>query len=201
MSVFTSSQLLGNMSSIISCDGDWVVEVQPFQLDDSRYETLCLGCTSYTYLYDTLLLKLGAWLPFTDFQCLVLRTLNVAPTQLHPNSWAFVWDFEILCEGLGKPPPLIVSLPPLRLLNLKPSIRKKSQMASPAPKTLDLVVVGQEVLDIPFGKPIHKRYWKGSDISSHPFEPATLNFDTDLRPVLLATSFDIKLESKVSLGQ
>ncbi|RDX72774.1 hypothetical protein CR513_47691, partial [Mucuna pruriens] len=59
--------------------------------------TSCSGATSYTYLYYTLLLELGARLPFSNIKCLVLRTLNAAPTQLHLNT------FEILYEGLRKP--------------------------------------------------------------------------------------------------
>jgi hypothetical protein len=42
-------------------------------------------------------------MPFTDFQCEILRTLNVAPTQLHPNCWGFIRAFEILCGSLGLP--------------------------------------------------------------------------------------------------
>ncbi|RDX70749.1 hypothetical protein CR513_49988, partial [Mucuna pruriens] len=63
-----------------------------------------LSCASYKYLYDTLPMKLGVQLPFIDFQYSILWILNVAPTQLHPNSWVFVQAFEILCEGLGKLP-------------------------------------------------------------------------------------------------
>ncbi|RDX90658.1 hypothetical protein CR513_27456, partial [Mucuna pruriens] len=60
----------------------------------------------FFYLYDTLHSKLGIKLPFTHFERSVLRALNVAPTQLHPNSWAFVRAFELLCEDLGKAPTL-----------------------------------------------------------------------------------------------
>lgn len=42
--------------------------------------------------------ELGLTLPFLYFQCFVLSTLNVAPTQLHPNSWAFIRAFEVLCN-------------------------------------------------------------------------------------------------------
>ncbi|RDY13164.1 hypothetical protein CR513_01955, partial [Mucuna pruriens] len=56
----------------------------------------------FFYLYDTLHSKLGIKLPFTHFERSVLWALNVAPTQLHPNSWAFVKAFELLCEDLGK---------------------------------------------------------------------------------------------------
>jgi hypothetical protein len=40
-------------------------------------------------------------MPFTNFQCEILCTLNVAPTQLHPNNWGLITSFEILCGGLG----------------------------------------------------------------------------------------------------
>ncbi|RDY08987.1 hypothetical protein CR513_06723, partial [Mucuna pruriens] len=50
--------------------------------------------------------KLGLKLPFTSFKQTILRALNVVPTQLHPNSWAFVRAFELLCEDLGRAPSL-----------------------------------------------------------------------------------------------
>jgi hypothetical protein len=65
----------------------------------SDTNTLC-----YTYVYDCIFKKLGVRLPFTDFQCEILRILNVAPSQLHPNSWAFIRSFEILCGALGYSP-------------------------------------------------------------------------------------------------
>lgn len=34
------------------------------------------------------------------FDCDVLWLLNVAPTQLHPNSWGFIIGFKILCRAL-----------------------------------------------------------------------------------------------------
>ena len=43
--------------------------------------------------------------PFSEFERRVLIEVNVAPTQLHPNSWAFVWSSEIL-EFLGMEPSL-----------------------------------------------------------------------------------------------
>ncbi|RDX78900.1 hypothetical protein CR513_40750, partial [Mucuna pruriens] len=58
------------------------------------------------YPYDTLPLKLGVKLPFTHFERSVLRVLNVALTQLHPNSWTFVRSFKLLCEDVGRAPSL-----------------------------------------------------------------------------------------------
>lgn len=38
--------------------------------------------------------------PFTLFENLIQRALNVTPTQLHQNRWGFVRAFEILCRSL-----------------------------------------------------------------------------------------------------
>ncbi|RDY13061.1 hypothetical protein CR513_02070, partial [Mucuna pruriens] len=45
-------------------------------------------------------------LPFMHFEWSVLHVLNVAPTQLHPNGWAFIRAFELLCEDIGRAPSL-----------------------------------------------------------------------------------------------
>lgn len=37
-------------------------------------------------------------IPFINFAPYLLKTLNVAPSQLCPNSWGFVKDFEMVCE-------------------------------------------------------------------------------------------------------
>ncbi|RDX90185.1 hypothetical protein CR513_27977, partial [Mucuna pruriens] len=52
--------------------------------------------------------KLGVKLPFTPFKRSTLRVLNVAPTQLHLNNWAFVRAFELLCEDIGRVPSLSI---------------------------------------------------------------------------------------------
>jgi len=45
-------------------------------------------------------------LPLTMFEKGVLRKLNIAPAQLHPNSWVFVKSFKITCKALGIVPTL-----------------------------------------------------------------------------------------------
>jgi len=42
-------------------------------------------------------------LPLTGFERALLTKINVAPAQLHPNSWAFVRAFSILCNNFGHP--------------------------------------------------------------------------------------------------
>ncbi|KAL2331747.1 hypothetical protein Fmac_019328 [Flemingia macrophylla] len=56
------------------------------------------------YVYDCWFRDLQVKLPFDDFILSVLRTLNVDPTQLHPNSWAAMQAFKVLCLGLGVTP-------------------------------------------------------------------------------------------------
>jgi len=60
-----------------------------------------LPLQTFTFVYVTLFERLGFRLPFNDFEKGLLTALNVVPAQLHPNSWAFVRAFHILCSGLG----------------------------------------------------------------------------------------------------
>ncbi|KOM24678.1 hypothetical protein LR48_Vigan2420s000100 [Vigna angularis] len=68
-------------------------------------ERVCYGrenaSDEFFYCYAALFYDLYVRLPFTTFQMDVLRTLNVAPSQLHPNSWGYVQAFGVLCGALG----------------------------------------------------------------------------------------------------
>ncbi|KOM47816.1 hypothetical protein LR48_Vigan07g152000 [Vigna angularis] len=70
-----------------------------------RTERVCHGRgnypTDFFYVYATMVKDLKVLLPFSDFQMSVLRTLNLAPTQLHPNGWAFMQAFSAICSGLA----------------------------------------------------------------------------------------------------
>ncbi|PNX65922.1 hypothetical protein L195_g054788 [Trifolium pratense] len=48
-------------------------------------------------MYEFVFKELGFRLPFNPLVIGVLQTLRVAPSQLHPNSWAFILAFEHLC--------------------------------------------------------------------------------------------------------
>ncbi|AES70118.2 hypothetical protein MTR_3g048220 [Medicago truncatula] len=62
------------------------------------------GVKEIFHMYGAVLEEFGVRIPFTLFEMDVLRMLNVAPTQIHPNSWAFIRDFEILCDALDMVP-------------------------------------------------------------------------------------------------
>jgi len=54
----------------------------------------------FFYMYMCQFLQLHVRLPFDDFSMRVLRLLNVAPTQLHPNTWGYLQAFRLLCLSL-----------------------------------------------------------------------------------------------------
>ena len=65
-------------------------------------DSVCHGREGHShdffYMYSTLISDWHVCLPFDDFTMGVLRVLNVAPSQLHPNSWASLQAFRLICE-------------------------------------------------------------------------------------------------------
>jgi len=57
----------------------------------------------FCFVYATLFTKVKLRFPFTRFERELLTELDLAPAQLHPNSWAFVRAFQIVCDHLGLP--------------------------------------------------------------------------------------------------
>ncbi len=49
-------------------------------------------------MYLGVLEEFSVKIPFTPFQMDVLKFINVAPSQIPPNSWAFIRGYEILCK-------------------------------------------------------------------------------------------------------
>ncbi|CAJ2673725.1 unnamed protein product [Trifolium pratense] len=49
-------------------------------------------------MYEFVFKEMGLRLPFSPFAASVLKALQVAPSQLHPNSWSFIMGFEHLCS-------------------------------------------------------------------------------------------------------
>ncbi|MED6202827.1 hypothetical protein PIB30_109500 [Stylosanthes scabra] len=55
----------------------------------------------WLWVYDYLFTRVRIRIPLTLFQQEVLRRGAVASSQLHPNSWAFIRSFELVCQALG----------------------------------------------------------------------------------------------------
>lgn len=55
----------------------------------------------FFFVYATFFEQLHIRVPFTKFQMGVLRPLNVAPLQLHPNSWAAIQAFVVMRLAAG----------------------------------------------------------------------------------------------------
>ena len=55
----------------------------------------------FCFVYTTLFKKVKLKFPFTRFERELLTELNIAAAQLHPNSWAFVRAFQVMCDHLG----------------------------------------------------------------------------------------------------
>ena len=62
------------------------------------------------FFYQTVFKRIGLRLPFFGLERELLTEINVTPAQLHPNSWAFVRAFGILCGYFGQPPSVDIFL-------------------------------------------------------------------------------------------
>ena len=74
----------------------------------SVVERACHGqeeaADKFFYMYMCHFSQLHIRLPFDDFTMRVLFLLNVAPTQLHLNSWVYLQAFHVLCRSLYMQP-------------------------------------------------------------------------------------------------
>jgi len=64
----------------------------------------------FCFIYSTVFERLTLHLPYTDFERALLTEVNVVAAQLHPNNWAFVRAFSILCDHFGRTPSMDVFL-------------------------------------------------------------------------------------------
>lgn len=55
-------------------------------------------------MYMAVLEVFGVKIPFTHFEMDVPKFINVAPSQIRPNSWAFIRGYEILCKSFDLEP-------------------------------------------------------------------------------------------------
>jgi len=103
-SLFRWSRLL---NSWLNCTPDIVKGVSGGIVSLERVSAIDRVChgqegatEKFFYMYMCHFSKLHVRLPLDDFTMGVLRALNVAPTHLHPNSWAYMQAFRVLCQSL-----------------------------------------------------------------------------------------------------
>ena len=85
------------ISKGVSCD---IVSLERVNTIDRVCHGQEGAAKKFFYMYMCHFLQLHVRLSFDDFTMGVLRALNVAPTQLHPNNWAYLQAFRVLCQSL-----------------------------------------------------------------------------------------------------
>ncbi|GAU48770.1 hypothetical protein TSUD_406130 [Trifolium subterraneum] len=106
--------------SLYNGDGeDELIIVEPVRADE-LITTVNREEPHYFYMYANVIQTLNLWFPLTYFEDTILRLLNVAPSQFHPNSWAFVKAYELLCYALDLEPSLGVFLSFYHVKSLTP---------------------------------------------------------------------------------
>ena len=75
-----------------------ILTVEPCELTN----TLCLGRSLFErpffFMYSCLFSNSHVSLPFDNFTMGVLQELNVAPSQLHLNTWVSIQAFRVICD-------------------------------------------------------------------------------------------------------
>ena len=99
------------MTRVFGRECDAYVSVRPC----AEGEPVCVDdCVNYGesffFLYATIFKRIKLRLPLTGFERALLTEINMALAQLHPNGWAFVRAFTILCNHLGFTPSMDVFL-------------------------------------------------------------------------------------------
>ncbi|MED6213918.1 hypothetical protein PIB30_098097 [Stylosanthes scabra] len=83
---------------------------------------------SCIFLYEPIFTKVGIRVPFSEFKIGVLNECEIAPSQIHPNSWGFIRAYEIVCHEFGFPTSLGVFFYLFKLT--KPFSKDKQQWLS-----------------------------------------------------------------------
>jgi len=75
-----------------------VISIEPCEPTDVVCSARSTTERPFFYMYACLFLDLHVSLPFDNFTVGVLWALNMAPTQLHPNTWASIQASRLICD-------------------------------------------------------------------------------------------------------
>jgi len=95
------TEFLNKVAVLKALAEDSLLSFGPYSLDDRVYREQSFIEPPFFFMYSCLFANLHVSLPFDMFMVSVLRSLNVAPSQLHPNTWACMQAFRIVCRTFG----------------------------------------------------------------------------------------------------
>jgi len=99
ISSFTSDGSAKTPFRLIGNDEDCGVELP------STSERVFSHFPNYSFLmYEVVFKDVGLRLSFSAFQREVFRWTKLSPTQIYPNSYAFIRAFKLVCQHLGVTP-------------------------------------------------------------------------------------------------
>ena len=97
---------------------EYLLTFDSCSLTDRVYKERSSTEPHFFFMYTCLFSDLHVSLPFDTFTVGVLQALNVALSQLHPNTWASMQVFRVVCQIFGLRPSsscFCISTPPTRL--------------------------------------------------------------------------------------
>jgi len=110
-SVFYTKDKLDQFESVYPVCEDSVLDyamAKPFRAWERVYMKPRADSYDFSYVYEFMFKEYSMTFPLTDFEVGMLSLMNIAPSELHPNSWAFLRCFKLVCSHLGFEPSLSV---------------------------------------------------------------------------------------------
>jgi hypothetical protein len=101
-STYQSEESLTKFRKLYDVSGDFDEEnviLEPVG-EDEYVTSVHTNEPAFFYMYTHFIRDFHLYFPFTHFQTSMLRALNVAPSQLSPNSWSFIKAFELVSFGV-----------------------------------------------------------------------------------------------------
>src|ERR1044072_5036233 len=92
---------LRSLWNVSSTGNEDDVILEPCESGENVYMIWPRGVDSeWFYFYVGVIEEFSIQFPLSDFETDILRTMNIDPSQLRPNSWGFIRAFEVICQAL-----------------------------------------------------------------------------------------------------
>jgi len=105
-SIFTNEYLRQVVSIYNVCSSEFMpfIELSGCNPFERVYMSPSVNVDDYTYVYDYMARDFAIQFPLSSFECHILNEIQTTPSQLHPNTWALLKVFQILCKYLSIQP-------------------------------------------------------------------------------------------------